>query len=173
MVLQALSWSFYGLTTLIILFSVLYAEEHHQSGLLSSAGVIGLLSQVFMVSSLLTFQYNTTLYNTIDFSDAANLQLNKHRGHRATLVSLIDPTQAQNHRAEQQFGEYHTIVKQFLNMNLFLVLIGMVLSFIAEHCENDLKRYFVSILSLVCIIVAACLTHGETCLVCAVYCCKS
>lgn len=53
-VLQAISWTFYGITAVIVMGGVAFAE-HTNGGMLASAGVIGILSQVFMVSSLLTY----------------------------------------------------------------------------------------------------------------------
>eukprot|EP01061_Rhynchopus_euleeides_P010851 TRINITY_DN20424_c0_g1_i1.p1 TRINITY_DN20424_c0_g1~~TRINITY_DN20424_c0_g1_i1.p1 ORF type:complete len:899 (+),score=284.18 TRINITY_DN20424_c0_g1_i1:212-2908(+) len=52
-VLQALSWAFYSLAVVALIGAVLYGE--HAVGLLSSGGVLGIVSQVLMASSLQTF----------------------------------------------------------------------------------------------------------------------
>ena len=53
-VLQAFTWAFYTLAVLAVLGAVLW-EEDRAAGLLSSGGVLGILSQVLMASSLQTF----------------------------------------------------------------------------------------------------------------------
>lgn len=52
-ILQILSWSFYGISLIIIASSFYYAGT--VDGLLASGGVIGVLAQAFMISSLLSY----------------------------------------------------------------------------------------------------------------------
>ena len=57
MVLQALSWIFYGLAIIALTVSIMYAhEDTTANGVLMGGGVMGILAQAFMVSSLLTFE---------------------------------------------------------------------------------------------------------------------
>ena len=160
-IFQAISWSFYGMTTVIILLSVVYAEEYNKSGVLSSAGVIGVLSQVFMVSSLLTYKYSSgDSITRVNFAGKAASELAGHKGERVQVQSLIDPHPSKGERPEEHINAATSLVSEFMRMNFAVVLLGVVLAFISEHTVHGTKRMVVSSLSLVCFIVGICLTHG-------------
>lgn len=160
-IFQAISWSFYAITTFIMLLSVVYAEEYSKSGVLSSAGVIGVLSQVFMVSSLLTYKYSSGDSATkVNFAGNTESELAGHEGERIQVQSLIDPDPSKGSRPEHHLNAASSLVSEFVRMNSTVVLLGVVLAFVSEHTVHGTKRMVVSALSLVCFIVGIFLTHG-------------
>jgi hypothetical protein len=54
-VLQGLSWSLYAFTTAMIFFGLYFAESSSVTGVLAMGGVVGVIAQCFMVSSLFAF----------------------------------------------------------------------------------------------------------------------
>ncbi|GBG31058.1 Diacylglycerol O-acyltransferase 2 [Hondaea fermentalgiana] len=203
-VLQAISWTFYGITAVIVMAAVAFAE--HNNGMLASAGVVGLLSQVFMVSSLLTYsdpsqtarkarriwRQNSGVINADDPTDeveeeARQVYMSQRRPstdseyssgsgstsatdrsarttmrRRSVAKSIIDHDAAADEQQVPLDKDYSTssVVKEFVQMNTFLVVIGIVLGVLSEHSPDSKHKPIFGILSLVCCIVAISLTHG-------------
>mmetsp|Transcript_7413 Transcript_7413/g.11898 ORF Transcript_7413/g.11898 Transcript_7413/m.11898 type:complete len:832 (+) Transcript_7413:2044-4539(+) len=173
-ILQAISWTFYSITALIIIASVAYAE--HTNGLLASAGVIGTLSQVFMVSSLLTYSSddvgNPRLTRRLkssplfDDSDSAKLKDGDRRRIRSFAKSLVDVSallddpKALLEPDSPKGAKKDTVVGEFIKMNMGLVLLGILLGIVSQHTYDDRHRPMYAALSSVCCIAAVFLTYG-------------
>ncbi len=128
--LQAVGWTFYGALFLTVTGSVVWAE-HTASGLLASAGVLGVLSQAFMVSSLLVY--------APDKAGAA---------HEGSFLASLDSEQSAS------------IASEFVKMNTALALIGSVLAMVSEVATARGAAPLMAALSLICSIAAVLLTHG-------------
>jgi hypothetical protein len=129
--LQAVGWTFYGALFLTVAGSMAWAE-HCASGLLASAGVLGVLSQSFMVSSLLVYA-----------PDEAG-----SGSHDGSFLASLDPEQSS------------FIASEFVKMNTALALIGSALAIVSEVATARGEAPLAAALSLICSIAAVLLTHG-------------
>jgi len=175
-VLQAISWTFYGMTAIIVASAIVFAEEYAEtSDLLASAGVVGVLSQVFMISSLLTYSPNgedsaSAPGNIFDEDflreeeESFAVPTKLKRTQSATAKSVIDAFEDESSQllSVDQIdvsGVKRSVVREFLVMNTGLLVIGIALAALAELYPGRSSPLF-GILSLFCCIAAVFLSYG-------------
>eukprot|EP01059_Diplonema_ambulator_P036045 TRINITY_DN8817_c0_g1_i1.p1 TRINITY_DN8817_c0_g1~~TRINITY_DN8817_c0_g1_i1.p1 ORF type:complete len:808 (+),score=119.34 TRINITY_DN8817_c0_g1_i1:111-2426(+) len=153
-VLQALSWAFYSLAVIILLFAVWYGDS--SVGLLSSSGVLGILSQVLMASSLQTFvtpggsKPLSKKCSVSQLHDVLNEGLDETPLERLSS-EILEPDDGcqETEKPMDSFAE-------LLTMNTLLILIMIVLSCVSEYLGQALP----AALSLLITCVVVLLTHG-------------
>eukprot|EP01064_Diplonema_japonicum_P031894 TRINITY_DN584_c2_g1_i1.p1 TRINITY_DN584_c2_g1~~TRINITY_DN584_c2_g1_i1.p1 ORF type:complete len:820 (+),score=92.58 TRINITY_DN584_c2_g1_i1:48-2462(+) len=156
-VLQALSWAFYSLAVVFLLFAVFYGDET-QLGLVSGSGVLGILSQVLMASSLQTFvapsesKPLSKKCSVSQLQDVVNEGLDETPLERLSSEIFEDEDETDISEKEKPMDSF----AELLTLNILLILIMLGLSFVSEFMGKALP----AALSLLVTCVAVLLTHG-------------
>ncbi|KAJ9451587.1 Diacylglycerol O-acyltransferase 2 [Diplonema papillatum] len=172
-VLQALSWLFYALTVVVLVGAVYYGED--AAGWLSGGGVLGILSQVMMASSLHMFVAPEGKPTALEdpcspcrkyykACSVSSLQLNDGLDEPMDLLaSSVDTPAAsasflnvpEEHQPTEQMEKMDNFA-ELVTMNVILILVMACLSAISELFGLALP----ALLSLIVTCVTVFLTHG-------------
>ena len=170
-VLQALSWAFYSLAVVALIAAVMYGEK--TVGLVSSGGVLGILSQVLMASSLQTFvtpgeRDPENRFNVASLQDSAPENLGETPYERLSSDILHPALNRENSTYSdtsldedllgkmEATGNKRESFAELITMNFFLIVIMVGLSGVSELFGHVLPAF----LSLIITLVAVLLTHG-------------
>ena len=184
--LQVFGWGFYGAFLAVALFVVSQGLAH---GLVTLAGVLGVLGQVVMVCSLLSFRPSEAVVRARGGSDASfgggdedvdkAAPLARKQGKRKRKVSVpprtgvdaadngeewdlwLDADLQWNSGAVPRMDTDTALFAAFMTLQSSLVVISLALGFIAERAAADQLHVFITgSLSLLLLVIAALLTHG-------------
>jgi len=178
--LQALGWTLYSLCLLLAVL-IGFQDDIIPWGAVAVSGVSGIVSHVLMVCSLLTFTpqddedgYSSSgstqcASDTDDTQSNISLIRRKHRtsSHNNAENGMefdlwLDADMTWNRgNGKVRMDPSSTLFAAFMSLQFTLVLMSLGLGFYAEFVSSSVfHKRVLTLLSLMCFIIAAILTHG-------------